>query len=79
MSRAYRIRVAESLNKTIQAEDSVCTQIESYVSFAVPLLIKVSSERIEVPMVESSLNEVVDVEFYLIANGCYFNVSEDRV
>jgi hypothetical protein len=28
MSRAYRIRVAESLNKTLQAEDSICTQIE---------------------------------------------------
>jgi FtsH ternary system domain X5 len=28
MSRAYRIRVSESLNRTIRAEDSVCTQLE---------------------------------------------------
>jgi hypothetical protein len=28
MSRAYRIRVSESLNRTLQAEDEVCSQIE---------------------------------------------------
>jgi hypothetical protein len=28
MSRAYRIRVSESLNRTIRAEDSVCTELE---------------------------------------------------
>ena len=28
MSRAYRIRVSESLNRTIRAEDSVCAQLE---------------------------------------------------
>src|SRR5436305_9439095 len=28
MSRAYRIRVSESLNRTLRAEDSVCSQLE---------------------------------------------------
>jgi hypothetical protein len=28
MSRAYRIRVSESLNRTLQAEDEVCSRIE---------------------------------------------------
>src|SRR5438132_263428 len=28
MSRAYRIRVSESLRRTLQAEDEVCSQIE---------------------------------------------------
>jgi hypothetical protein len=28
MSRAYRIRVSESLNRVLRAEDSVCTQLE---------------------------------------------------
>ena len=28
MSRAYRIRVSESLSRTLRAEDSVCTQLE---------------------------------------------------
>src|SRR5687767_11500612 len=28
MSRAYRIRVSETLTRTLRAEDSVCTQLE---------------------------------------------------